>query len=403
MKPKRSPRIIFLFLLIFSAVSLHSQETRTDLREAYRIRYAHLLKPPEARLRVLFTGDIMGHDTQIASALATGNPGYDYHPCFQYLKPWFREADLLIGNLEVTLAGPPYKGYPQFSSPDELADALKEAGFDILVMANNHALDRGQEGLNRTLEQLDRRGLLHTGTFAEPAERQQNYPLVVEKNGIRVALLNYTYGTNGLKVPPPAIINRIDTLQIREDMEKAATARPDFILVIMHWGEEYQRTENSLQRELAAFLFRNGADAIIGSHPHVIQPIRGAERGNLVAYSMGNFISNQRDRYRDGGIVFQLDLLKTPEGGSIEGHAYLPFWVWKPVTRQGNLFTVVPANADPSELYQYTLDHVSPEIPPMSGDDRFKMLQFLQDTRENLYRQPEVQPVWLEPSISSQK
>jgi poly-gamma-glutamate synthesis protein (capsule biosynthesis protein) len=342
-------------------------------------------KAEQARLRVVFAGDIMGHDTQIASALATGDPGFDYHPCFQYLKPYLKEADIAVGNLEVTLAGPPYKGYPKFSSPDELADALKEAGFNILVMANNHALDRGQEGFERTLQQLDRRGILHTGTFTTPLERSLHYPLVVQKNGIRVALLNYTYGTNGLRVPPPSIVNRIDTIQIREDLQKAASAEPDFILATMHWGSEYQLTENRQQRELAAFLFRNGADAIIGSHPHVVQPIRGTGKGDLVVYSVGNFISNQRPRYRDGGIVFQLDLVKGSSGTAIEAHAYLPFWVWKPVTKKGTLFTLVPANLDPSSLTD----------PPMTAEERTKMLQFLMDTRANLPGRAEVQPDWL--------
>ena len=341
--------------------------------------------PAEVRLRVVFAGDIMGHDTQIASALATGNEGYDYHPCFQYLKPYLTEADIAIGNLEVTLAGPPYKGYPQFSSPDELADALKEAGFDILVMANNHALDRGTQGFERTIELLDSKGILHTGTFQSTWERSLSYPLVVQKNGVRVALLNYTYGTNGLRVPPPYMINRIDTLQMREDLMKAASAEPDFILVTMHWGTEYQLTENSQQRELAAFLFRNGADAIIGSHPHVVQPIRGEGKGDLVAYSMGNFISNQRPRYRDGGILFQLDLVKRLDGTAIEGHAYLPFWVWKPATKKGTRFTLVPANLDPSLLSD----------PPMSTEDRSKMRQFLMDTRANLEGRAEVQPDWI--------
>lgn len=327
----------------------------------------------------------MGHDSQIASALATGEAGYDYRPCFQFLKPYFMDADLVIGNLEVTLAGPPYKGYPQFSSPDELADALREAGFDILVNANNHALDRRLGGLERTLEQLDQRGILHTGTFANPAQRSTYYPLVVEKNGIRLALLNYTYGTNGLKVPPPAMVNRIDTAQIRLDLLKASTAQPDFILVTIHWGNEYQRTENRTQRELAGFLFHHGADAIIGSHPHVVQPIRGEEKGNLVVYSLGNFISNQRNRYRDGGITFELELVKGAEGIRIENHAYLPVWVYKPITKQGALFTLVPAAADPEALQPYSL----------SAEDRNKMNQFLTDTRANLGGQKEVEPYWL--------
>jgi len=365
----RPYHLIFLIALVAFAAKASSQDTltgKTGSQEALagKVSSHNTLhgkdRAAEAKLRVVFTGDIMGHDTQIASALATGNPGYDYNPCFQYLKPYFKEADIVIGNLEVTLAGPPYQGYPKFSSPDELADALKEAGFDILVMANNHAVDRDREGLERTIAQLNRRGIVHTGTFTGPGERSLYYPLVVEKNGIRIALLNYTYGTNGLVVPPPAIINRIDTLQIRDDLRRAATAEPDFILVVIHWGNEYERIENSTQEELAEFLFRNGADAIIGSHPHVVQPIHGELKGNLVAYSMGNFISNQRNRYRDGGIVFQLDLVKGTRGTAIKGNAYLPFWVWKPTTKKGTLFTLVPANLDPSLLTDL----------PMTEEDR---------------------------------
>jgi hypothetical protein len=328
----------------------------------------------ESSLKLVFTGDIMGHDSQIASALATGDPGYDYKPCFQYLRPYLQEADLVIGNLEVTFAGPPYKGYPAFSSPDELADALKWAGFDILVNANNHALDRGPKGLNRTIEQLDNRDLLQTGTFSHPSRRESHYPLVVEKDGIRIALLNYTYGTNGLKDRPPAIVNRIDKGQIQRDLEKAATAEPDFILVTIHWGSEYQRNENSQQRDLSNFIFKHGADAIIGSHPHVVQPIRGEEVGNLVAYSMGNMISNQRDRYRNGGILFELELVKGEEGPEIRNSSYLPVWVWKPSTKKGTGFALVPANLDLETASQMG----------MSSKDRDLMLQFLNDTRSHL-------------------
>ena len=328
----------------------------------------------------------MGHDTQIASALATGSDGYDYHPCFQYLKPYLLNADLVIGNLEVTFAGPPYKGYPQFSSPDELADALKEAGFHILVQANNHALDRKAEGLERTIGQLDQRGILHTGTFIDANERMFHYPMVVEKNGIRIALLNYTYGINGLKVQPPTVVNRIDTALIKLDLQKAATAEPDFIIVTMHWGNEYQLTESSTQQNLAAFLFRHGADAIIGSHPHVVQPVRGKGKGELVVYSMGNLISNQRNRYRNGGILFELELVKDEQGTGISNHAYLPVWVYKASMKKGTMFSLVPA----------AVDSVSTIAAGMLPEDLSTMRQFLQDTRTQLEDSREVVPDWLE-------
>jgi len=332
----------------------------------------------QTQLKLVFAGDIMGHDSQIASALATGEPGYDYKPCFQYLRPYLEEADLVIGNLEVTFAGEPYKGYPAFSSPDELAAALKWAGFDILVNANNHALDRGLKGLERTIEVLDSQEIVQTGTFRDPEARTTFYPLVVEKKGIRIALLNYTYGTNGIRDRPPAIVNRIDREQIREDMQKAFSAEPDFILVTIHWGTEYQLTESPEQQELAAFLFEQGAHAIIGSHPHVVQPVRGEGSGNLVAYSMGNLISNQRTRHRDGGILLELTL--SGDAQEISDFAYLPVWVWKPQTKKGTGFTLVPANLNSS----------SEIVSAMSPEDRYEMELFLKDTRLQMKGRKEV-------------
>mgnify|MGYP001822201175 FL=1 len=201
---------------------------------------------------------------------------------------------------------------------------------------------------------------------------------MVEKKGIRIALLNYTYGTNGIKDRPPAIVNRIDRAQMREDMLKAQSAEPDFILVTIHWGKEYQLKESPEQRELAAYLFEQGAHAIIGSHPHVVQPIGGRASGDLVVYSMGNMISNQRTRYRDGGILVELTLSK--DDREISDLAFLPIWVWKPATKKGTRFTLVPANTDPSAAF----------LSDMSPQDRYKMELFLQDTRLQLKGRREV-------------
>ena len=359
------------FLLIGFSICLASPAQQSQVAEQTQLA-------PQTQLKLVFAGDIMGHDSQIASALATGDAGYDYRPCFQYLRPYLQEADLVIGNLEVTFAGEPYKGYPAFSSPDELAAALKWAGFDILVNANNHALDRGRSGLERTLEVLDEQEIVQTGTFRDPEARAAYYPLVIELKGIRIALLNYTYGTNGIRDRPPAIVNRIDRDQISEDIRKARTAEPDFILVTIHWGNEYELIESSQQLDLANFLFEEGVHAIIGSHPHVVQPIRGEGSGNLVAYSMGNLISNQRRRYRDGGILLELTLSKEKE--EISDCAYLPVWVWKPVTKKGTRFTLVPANLDSS----------GEVLSGMSAEDRYKMDLFLKDTRLQMKGRREV-------------
>src|SRR5262245_55818360 len=152
------------------------------------------------RLSLLFAGDVMGHDSQIASAFDANSKSFDYTSCFAAVKPYVDAADIAIANLEVTLGGRPYTGYPQFSSPDALALTLKEVGFDALVTANNHCVDRGKPGIDRTIAMLDSFNIPHTGTFVDTVSRMNDSPLLLEKNGFKIALLNYTYGTNGIPV-----------------------------------------------------------------------------------------------------------------------------------------------------------------------------------------------------------
>jgi hypothetical protein len=333
------------------------------------------------RLTVLFSGDIMGHDGQIRGAYDSLTGIYDYEPTFRYIKDYLSSADITIGNLEVTLAGPPYKGYPQFSSPDELAVETKNAGFDILAMANNHALDGGKKGFLRTLNVLDSLEMLHLGTYRDSTERDKYHPLIFEKKGIRIALLNYTYGTNGLKISLPCLINRIDTAQIRLDLQRALLANVDITLVFIHWGIEYERFENREQQKLADFMLQNGTDAIIGSHPHVVQPIKyyHDKKDTLkvypVVYSLGNFVSNQREQYKDGGIVAELHLSKTCDGVVIDSLNYLPYWVWREDKAFGrNTFYVLPVS-------KYELD---PQAFNLNENDIYRLNRFATDTREHL-------------------
>ncbi|MFZ5942366.1 MAG: CapA family protein [Bacteroidota bacterium] len=323
------------------------------------------------RLQLIFTGDIMGHDSQIESAYDPATDRYDYSSYFRNL-PELGTADITLGNLEVNLAGPPYKGYPQFSSPDALAISLKEAGFDILVNANNHALDRRKKGLERTHRILDSLDLIHTGTFRDSLERAVHYPLIFEKKGVRFALLNYSYGTNGLTVQPPNIVNYIDTTQIAADIEKARLASPDLLIAFMHWGNEYERTENRTQRELARFLLAHGTDVIIGSHPHVVQPIERSPEGKLIVWSMGNLISNQRERYRNGGIIVSLEVEKNPEQTFVKSSSYLPVYVCKPVEGGKTVFTLTSDN------------HLNGEPSDLSSQSVLEMKLFIEDTVENI-------------------
>lgn len=263
------------------------------------------------RLSLLFTGDIMQHDSQIAAAFDSKNERYDYKPCFEKIKPTLSAPDLTFGNLELTFGGLPYKGYPQFSAPDELLEALKDAGFDVLVTANNHCVDRGGKGLERTIDLLDSAHILHTGTFKDTLDWLNSYPLMLEAKGFRLSLLNYTYGTNGLPVDVPNMVNRIDTIRIAHDLQKAREQHTDMIIVFMHWGKEYESMPNPWQKKLTAFCFQHGARIVIGSHPHVLQPVEwNQDQDHLVAYSLGNFVSGQRDRYRNGGMMLHVSLEK---------------------------------------------------------------------------------------------
>ncbi|MBN2634076.1 MAG: CapA family protein, partial [Bacteroidales bacterium] len=254
-----------------------------------------------------------------------------------------------IANLEVTLAGPPYKGYPQFSSPSALAQACKNAGIDCLVTANNHSADRGNKGIVQTIGNLDSIGLPHTGTFTGQEDKKKNHPLTLSSKGISLALLNYTYGTNGIAVNPPAIVNMLNRESIAEDIASADAAGHDLVVLFLHWGTEYDTIPSAEQVEMAEYFFSAGADLIIGSHPHVLQKMMwyrdGSDSsGGAVVYSLGNFVSNQRKPKTDGGSMVKISLRK--ENGKIkitEGGFYLT-WVYTPVLGSKLNFFILPCS-----------------------------------------------------------
>lgn len=287
--------------------------------------------PPAAkpvRARVVFGGDVMQHMPQIEAARRDGE--FDYGPVFAALRKRFEQADLVVVNLETTLSRTGrYTGYPMFRSPAALSDAMRAAGVDAAVLANNHCCDGGLTGIRTTLDELARCGIRHTGVFADSVDLAHNHPLYLRCGGIRMALLNYTYGTNGMPVPGEAIVNCIDTLRMAADLAAARRAKVDCIAVFMHWGNEYERQENASQRALAAFLRRHGADIVVGSHPHVIQPCR-ADSASVVLYSLGNLVSNQRKRYCDGGLLAQIDITRHPDGRMEYALETVPVWVALP-------------------------------------------------------------------------
>ena len=328
-------------------------------------------------IRLIFAGDVMGHSTQINGAWRDGGDScYNFIPNFQWVKAYISQADIAVANLEVTFAGEPYTGYPAFSSPQSLAVALQDAGFNLLVTANNHILDRGVAGLQRTVDVLESLDISHTGSFMDAESREKNHPLVIEKNGFKLAFLNYTYGTNMSRAKPPVTVNYMDTILIAADLEQAREMNADYIITCIHWGEEYQNQENRTQREMAEFLARNGCDLIVGSHPHVVQPIKKIAVSEadsvLVAYSLGNFVSNQRWRYSDGGIMLDVTLTRTGGIVSLDAYSYEPFWVYRYPEKGVQVYRLIPV-----------IDYLStPErYPAMSSEDEKKLIQFYNDTK----------------------
>ncbi len=309
---------------------------------------------PSTKVTLLFVGDLMQHKAQLEAA-RTSQGTYDYFPCFSLVKEQISKADIAIGNLEVPLGGKPYTGYPAFSAPDEFLYAIRDAGFDILLTANNHCLDRGKKGLERTILMLDSLHIPYTGTYRNKEERSQRYPLLIDKNGFRIAFLNYTYDTNGVKPTSPNIVNYIDKKIIQQDIDTARTWQPDVIIACMHWGNEYQSLPSREQRQLADWLLEQGVTHIIGSHPHVIQPMElntdtltGMQ--HAVVYSLGNFISNMSKVNTDGGLIFTLKLEKDTVPSStpnvrISHCGYDLIWTARPTLTKEKNYVLYPTDS----------------------------------------------------------
>lgn len=330
-------------------------------------------------LKVIFAGDLMGHGPQHKAA-RTADSSYDYTPCFRFVEDYIKSADLAIVNLEVTLAGPPYTGYPQFSSPRELALAAKNAGFDIMTTANNHCMDRGKEGLERTLRVLDTLGIPHLGTYRDREQHDLEHPLMVERNGVRLALLCYTYGTNGIEVQKPNVVNFIDTLEMARDLRVAKEKGADFVITLIHWGIEYALKANAEQEQTARWLLERGCDAVIGGHPHVVQNftldanLHNDRYPEIVVYSMGNLVSNQRDVNCDGGIMIELDLQKNFFDTRVVGCRYMPYWVHRGTFDGLYQYYIVPS----TDAVEY------PDSYQVSGDLLQALQRFSTNTRTRL-------------------
>ena len=246
-----------------------------------------LLKPKPDTVSLFIVGDIMSHRAVSKSAEEHG-----YSTFFKYLEDRIAGADLAIGNMEFPLAGEPYTGYPAFSGPDEYAQYLSDIGFDVFLTANNHILDKGTAGLKRTIDVLEQKDLIYTGVARNAQADTLRNPLMLHVRGLRIAIVNFTYGTNvgpWDKWPKVNYMRKDDILPV---LERAGEA--DLVLVCPHWGIEYRLHHGQEQEDMARWLVENGADIIVGHHPHVIQDVEWMGDA-LVVYSLGNALSNQND------------------------------------------------------------------------------------------------------------
>lgn len=317
----------------------------------------------EIEVRITFTGDIMGHQPQIDSAWDESLGRYNYDPVFEFVAPHFEDSDVVIGNLELTLAGDayPYSGYPMFNSPDELLEAVENAGYTMLNTTNNHSWDMGIDGLTRTREQIDATSMEAWGTYVEAPESRVVYKEFGDKT---FAFLTYAETFNGMAdhVGNPEYViqhsNFINETYMLEDLEEAKANEVDAIIVNMHWGEEYQHEPTERAQNWTNFLIENGADIVMGGHPHVLQPAEMVEVGDnkaFVSYSLGNFVSNQRfeslgnvygetvARATENGVIVHLDVTIAGDDVRLTDVEFVPTWVYAGYEKTGSYdYAILP-------------------------------------------------------------
>lgn len=298
---------------------------------------------PLRSVRVRAVGDLMVHKKQLAIA-KQDDGSYDFHPQYALIASSLADADYTIANLETTIGqyeNRPYSGFPMFNTPESLLDAVRDAGVDFLTLANNHMLDRYFEGMIKTVDTVEAYGFDFGGANRSPEE--QAAPKVVEVNGVRLGFICGTQMTNGMEDWSNAAVkeygvNYLRKMDYTKEVQKLRDAGADVVIAIPHWGEEYLRRPPAYIVGQAQKLVAAGVDVVLGSHPHMVQPVEfveatgtdGVKRRGLVAYSLGNFIDNMLKRYTDSGIILEFTIRERQDGGfGIDDVRCVPIYCWK--------------------------------------------------------------------------
>jgi Putative enzyme of poly-gamma-glutamate biosynthesis (capsule formation) len=333
---------IMLILAVLSSIALGGcGEKKVAVSEISKPVEEEIVQEEEApkedvvkTAKLTVTGDLMVHSWQYNEAYDRDTGTYDFSHNFGEIKKFFTNSDVVMGNLETVFAGEDrgISDYPSFNTPDAFGDALKEAGFNLLTTANNHCMDKGTDGLNRTIEVLDGLGIEHFGTYAREEER--NDILVKDVNGIKIAFLSYTYGTNGIAVPQDYSVNLIDGGKMESDITRARDMA-DLVVVMPHMGNEYEQTVDDQFKVLADKMFSAGADIVLASHSHVLQPMEyrtitdedGTKREGFVIYSLGNCISSQTTPPRNAGVILNIEIQQiNDQKPEIKQVSVIPIW-----------------------------------------------------------------------------
>ncbi|WP_257349612.1 CapA family protein [Pseudalkalibacillus decolorationis] len=374
-----------LFLMVFLSFGFFENKSNTEARPSTQTETETQEETPETppvepppviekttSVELMAIGDILVHDT-VYNKASVGNGQYDFRPMFEKVKPYLKTADITMANQETMIGGTEIgvSTYPSFNSPFEVGDALKDAGVDIVTIANNHTLDRGEKAIQNALEHWETIDMMYTGAYRSPEDKARLR--MIEKNEIVFSFLSYTYGTNGIPVPEgkPYLVNLIDLDIIKSDIEKAKS-KSDVVVVSLHFGAEYIRIPNDEQKFVANEVAMAGADIIIGHHPHVLQPPAWIEQPDgsrtFVAYSLGNFLSGQRGDYKDIGGIVQIEIEKHVKGENekvtLKSPSFLPTWV-------DRNFTIQPLINLPDKQNMYTeiKTHMRKMIPDLKYID----------------------------------